>query len=99
MQFSIASIALFLSAAMAAPYAGGGGSAAYVPCSGLEGTAQCCATDVLGLADLDCVTPPATLTSGTQFTSTCVADGGRRARCCTLPALGLALVCSDPVGV
>ena len=23
-------------------------------CSGLYGTAQCCATDVLGLADLDC---------------------------------------------
>jgi hypothetical protein len=27
---------------------------AYVPCTGLYGTAQCCATDVLGLADLDC---------------------------------------------
>lgn len=27
---------------------------AYVPCSGLYGTAQCCATDVLGVADLDC---------------------------------------------
>jgi hypothetical protein len=26
----------------------------YVPCSGLYGTAQCCATDVLGVADLDC---------------------------------------------
>ena len=23
-------------------------------CSGLSGTAQCCATDVLGIADLDC---------------------------------------------
>lgn len=26
----------------------------YIPCSGLYGTAQCCATDVLGVADLDC---------------------------------------------
>jgi hypothetical protein len=26
----------------------------YVPCAGLEGSAQCCATDVLGVADLDC---------------------------------------------
>ncbi len=27
---------------------------AYVPCSGLYGGAECCATDVLGVADLDC---------------------------------------------
>jgi hypothetical protein len=26
----------------------------YIPCAGLEGSAQCCATDVLGVADLDC---------------------------------------------
>lgn len=26
----------------------------YLPCSGLYGSAQCCATDVLGVADLDC---------------------------------------------
>lgn len=26
----------------------------YIPCSGLTGSAQCCATDVLGVADLDC---------------------------------------------
>lgn len=28
--------------------------APYIPCSGLYGTTQCCATDVLGLVDLDC---------------------------------------------
>lgn len=27
---------------------------AYTPCTGLYGSAQCCATDVLGVADLDC---------------------------------------------
>ena len=26
----------------------------YIPCSGLYASAQCCATDVLGIADLDC---------------------------------------------
>jgi len=26
----------------------------YTACSGLYGTSQCCATDVLGVADLDC---------------------------------------------
>lgn len=26
----------------------------YTACSGLYGTSQCCATDVLGIADLDC---------------------------------------------
>ncbi|KAL6354999.1 hypothetical protein LRP88_12357 [Fusarium phalaenopsidis] len=26
----------------------------YVPCTGLYGTSQCCATDILGLANLDC---------------------------------------------
>jgi hypothetical protein len=26
----------------------------YIPCAGLSGTAQCCATDVLGVANLDC---------------------------------------------
>lgn len=32
----------------------GGGVAAYKPCSGLYSTPQCCATDILGVADLDC---------------------------------------------
>jgi hypothetical protein len=29
-------------------------AAPYIPCAGTTGNAQCCATDVLGLADLDC---------------------------------------------
>nr|4BWH_A Chain A, NCHI2, HYDROPHOBIN, NCHI2 [Neurospora crassa] len=53
----------------------------YTPCSGLYGTAQCCATDVLGVADLDCANPPATLANATHFESTCAAIG-QRARCC-----------------
>lgn len=43
----------FATAALAAP-SGLDERQAYVPCSGLYGSAQCCATDVLGLANLDC---------------------------------------------
>lgn len=48
---------LFAGVALAIPTGGGGGGAPatpYDPCSGLYDTAQCCATDVLGVADLDC---------------------------------------------
>lgn len=36
---------------------GSGGSTSYTPCpsGGLYSVAQCCATDVLGVADLNCV--------------------------------------------
>jgi hypothetical protein len=52
MQFSIAIIALFGAAVSALPTEEK--RQAYIPCSGLYGTSQCCATDVLGVADLDC---------------------------------------------
>lgn len=47
---------LFAGVALAIPTGGGGGTPAtpYDPCSGLYDSAQCCATDVLGVADLDC---------------------------------------------
>ncbi|KAH8916716.1 cerato-ulmin [Atractiella rhizophila] len=60
-----------------------------------SGSPQCCATDVLGLADLDCASPPTTPTSQTNFIDIC-ADIGQRARCCILPVLGQALICSNP---
>ncbi|PQE25850.1 fungal hydrophobin domain-containing protein [Rutstroemia sp. NJR-2017a BBW] len=61
----VLTLATFLSAAIAMPTAtngggGGGGSTPSTPykCpSGLYSVAQCCATDVLGVADLDCSTP------------------------------------------
>ncbi|KAE9985221.1 hypothetical protein EG328_007761 [Venturia inaequalis] len=68
----------------------------YIPCSGLSGNAVCCATDVLGLADLDCAQPPTTPTSKDDFTAIC-SELGQRARCCTLPILGQALICASPV--
>jgi len=62
----------------------------YVPCTGLYGSAQCCATDVLGVADLDCGLPPTIPTSADSFSATC-STIGQRARCCVLP-----IVCLSP---
>lgn len=59
-----------------------------------SGSAQCCATDVLNLADLDCNPPPITPTSINGFIDTCSAIG-QQAKCCLLPILGQALICSD----
>ncbi|KAJ4374957.1 hypothetical protein N0V83_002036 [Neocucurbitaria cava] len=59
-----------------------------------SGTAVCCATDVLGLADLDCTPPPTTPTDINDFIDTCTAEG-QQAKCCILPILDQALICSD----
>ncbi|KAK5654083.1 hypothetical protein OQA88_7764 [Cercophora sp. LCS_1] len=77
---------------------GGGGGAAYDPCSGLYDSAQCCATDVLGVANLDCGSPPSAPTSAASFSSIC-AGIGQRARCCVIPALDQGILCQTPVGV
>lgn len=58
----------------------------YTPCSGLYGTAQCCATDALGVADLNCADPPAVPANATDFQSECSAIG-QQARCCVLPVV------------
>ena len=66
---------------------------AAAPISGLEarqapvcgsGNAQCCATDVLGVADLDCANPTFAFTTGQEFVDGCAAIG-QRARCCLIP--------------
>lgn len=55
MQFTIATIAAFCATlAVALPSQVTERQVPYVPCTGLYGTSQCCATDVLGVADLDC---------------------------------------------
>lgn len=82
MRFTIAITALFAGVALSAPLEER--QAVYVPCSGLYGTSQCCATDVLGVADLDCGNPPEAPTSADEFSSICSAIG-QRARCCVLP--------------
>ncbi|KAF4594860.1 Hydrophobin 2 [Ophiocordyceps camponoti-floridani] len=75
---------------------GGGGGGGRFSCSpGLYSNAQCCATDVLGVADLDCKSPSRTPTSLADFNSIC-AGVGNRARCCVIPVAGLAVLCKDP---
>lgn len=81
MQFFVAALALAASV-MAIPVEER--QVPYTPCSGLYGTAQCCATDVLGVADLDCANPSSTPTDAANFSAVCAAIG-QRARCCVLP--------------
>ncbi|KAJ0336487.1 hypothetical protein COL922a_007905 [Colletotrichum nupharicola] len=95
MQFLVAVAALFANVAVSAPL---DERQAYVACSGLYGTAQCCATDVLGVADLDCGSPPETVTSADNFSEVCSAIG-QRARCCVLPILDQGILCNTPTGV
>ncbi|KAH0846263.1 hypothetical protein Z517_10871 [Fonsecaea pedrosoi CBS 271.37] len=64
-------------------------------CTGADSSAVCCATDVLGVADLDCAPPPTAPTSTDDFGSIC-ASIGQRARCCLLPILGQGLICTSP---
>ncbi|KAK8042095.1 hypothetical protein PG993_006618 [Apiospora rasikravindrae] len=71
---------------------------AYTPCTGLYGSQQCCATDVLGVADLDCGSPPESFETADEFSEVCSAIG-QRARCCVLPILGLGVLCQTPAGV
>ena len=70
----------------------------YAPCSGLYASAQCCATDVLGIADLDCGDPTTVPTSADDFSAVCSAIG-QRARCCVLPILDQGILCNTPAGV
>ncbi|KAI0380645.1 Cerato-ulmin hydrophobin family [Hypomontagnella monticulosa] len=98
MKFFAATAILFAGVALAAPAAEMESRQTYVPCTGLYGTSQCCATDVLGVADLDCANPPTVPTDAANFTSICSAIG-QRARCCVLPILGQDILCQTPAGV
>ncbi|KAH7039662.1 fungal hydrophobin-domain-containing protein [Microdochium trichocladiopsis] len=95
--FAIASLFAAASSVLAAPTMESR-QVPYDPCSGLYDTPLCCATDVLGVADLDCANPPAVVTDPANFQSTC-ATAGQRARCCILPLLGQGILCQTPAGV
>ncbi|KAI1802346.1 Cerato-ulmin hydrophobin family [Daldinia bambusicola] len=102
MQISTLFVAVLATAVAASPakrgYPDGSSGAPYDPCSGLYDSAQCCATDVLGVADLDCHSPSKVPKSADDFKSVC-AGAGQRARCCVLPVLGQSVLCQTPVGV
>ncbi|KAH8649999.1 Cerato-ulmin hydrophobin family [Xylariales sp. PMI_506] len=100
--FTLSSLAVLLaSTALAAPATSDAELRArqtYEPCSGLYSNSLCCATDVLGIADLDCATPPSVPTDADDFSSICAAIG-QRARCCTIPLADLGVLCETPAGV
>ncbi|KAH8902510.1 hypothetical protein BR93DRAFT_972575 [Coniochaeta sp. PMI_546] len=98
MQFTLALAAIFAGVALASPVQIEDRQVPYTPCTGLYGTSQCCATDVLGVADLDCANPPTVPTDAANFTAICSAIG-QRARCCVLPILGQDILCETPAGV
>lgn len=50
MRFSVIAASLFAAVALAAPLE----ERQVTLCTGTDSNAQCCATDVLGLADLNC---------------------------------------------
>ncbi|KAI1276254.1 fungal hydrophobin-domain-containing protein [Xylaria sp. FL0933] len=76
-----------------------GPTGGYEACpDGLYSVPQCCATDILGVADLDCGSPSAVPSSPASFKAICAA-GGQRARCCVIPVLGQSVLCETPVGV
>ncbi|KAI6091283.1 Cerato-ulmin hydrophobin family [Hypoxylon rubiginosum] len=95
-SFTAAIAIIFAGVALAAPTVEE--RQVYTPCSGLYGTSQCCATDVLGVADLDCANPPEVPTDADNFSAVCSAIG-QRARCCVLPILGQDVLCETPTGV
>ncbi|KAI0001546.1 hydrophobin precursor [Xylariaceae sp. FL0662B] len=111
MQFSTFLVSFMATAVLASPVersvecdtcgggGGGGSTPEYAACTpGLYSTLQCCATDVLGVADLDCGNPSAVPTSAEEFQELCAA-AGQRARCCILPVLGQSVLCETPIGV
>ncbi|KAI4866564.1 fungal hydrophobin [Hypoxylon rubiginosum] len=104
MQLSTFFVTVLATAVLASPskrnYGGGEGGTPtpYDACSGLYDSLQCCATDVLGVADLDCGTPDGVPTSPASFEKICAA-GGQRARCCVLPVLGQDVLCQTPLGL
>ncbi|ROW03447.1 hypothetical protein VSDG_01535 [Cytospora chrysosperma] len=102
MQYSAIIISLMASLAIASPsmpLPRGGSS--YVPCGSsvlLDSQPVCCSGDVLDLLDLSCATVSETPKSADDFSSIC-AESGQTAKCCTITAAGLGLVCATPVGV
>ncbi|OWT43591.1 fungal hydrophobin domain-containing protein [Pochonia chlamydosporia 170] len=77
---------------------GGNNPGSYNPCpSGLYANPQCCSTDVLGVAGLDCKSPSSAPTSGDNFKAVCSASG-KQAKCCVVPVAGQAVLCTDAPG-
>ncbi|EOA90258.1 uncharacterized protein SETTUDRAFT_60640, partial [Exserohilum turcica Et28A] len=84
----------FASGAFAAPLLSGYGGDSTVCPSGLYSTPQCCATDILGVAALNCYAPYTAPTDVNDFKAGC-ATSGQQAKCCVLPIAGQDILCQD----
>lgn len=60
MQFTTIAAIFFAGLAAAVPTSQVAERGGYAPCSGLYSTGQCCATDVLGVADVNCASRKST---------------------------------------
>ncbi|XP_014560675.1 hypothetical protein COCVIDRAFT_88578 [Bipolaris victoriae FI3] len=88
MRYTVLAFAVGATAAPLASYSSG------VCPIGLYSNPQCCATDVLGVAALNCQNPATTPTSADQFISGC-AGTGQQAKCCVIPVANQAVLCQD----
>ncbi|EUC33730.1 hypothetical protein COCCADRAFT_95287 [Bipolaris zeicola 26-R-13] len=88
MRYTVLALAVGATAAPLASYSSG------VCPIGLYSNPQCCATDVLGVAALNCQNPATTPTSADQFISGC-AGTGQQAKCCVIPVANQAVLCQD----
>ncbi|KAI1424555.1 hydrophobin-like protein [Xylaria sp. FL1777] len=98
MQTSLIAIIGFIATAVSAVPTGDNNPSPALCPVGLYSVPQCCATDVLGVADLNCGSPSSAPYSVSNFRDICAA-GGQRARCCVLPVLGQAVLCETPPGL
>jgi hypothetical protein len=72
---------------LAGPLAGRQADTGGPPCAqGLFSYPTCCATDVLGVASLDCV-PPSVKPSDLEELQNLCAEGGKQAKCCAVPVV------------
>ncbi|KAK1765608.1 Cerato-ulmin hydrophobin family [Phialemonium atrogriseum] len=98
MQFTTALVALFATAAFAAPTENAAAVEAWTPCNGLNNP-QCCGADLLGIIGVDCTNPSIVPISADGFREIC-SRVGKQPRCCLLnPLLDLGLLCDTPAGV
>lgn len=70
----------------------------YLPCSGFDGTAQCCSVSLINVLNIQCNPPPFVPSSPQNFSAVCREVGSTPA-CCALPALGQGLSCQAPGGI
>ncbi|KAG8664704.1 uncharacterized protein FPOAC1_013484 [Fusarium poae] len=89
-------LAIFFAGVLAAPPPGSGYGGDFDACRGVfYSVSRCCSAGILDIADVDCENPTNIPTSIDSFKADC-ASIGKRARCCSDPFVGVALLCRSP---